>query len=90
MLTFDLTNELVSFSYYASLTATTHTVAAGALAGAALDQLSGIRFTAQPNTEMNNYDDFNVVAPLVVPEPSSLLLALLSAMQLLIWRRRFK
>ena len=90
MLTFDLTNDLVSFSYYASLTATTHTVATSALAGATLDQLSGIRFTAQPNTEMNNYDDFNVVAPLVVPEPSSLLLALLSAGQLLFWRRRIK
>lgn len=88
MLTFDLTNDLVSFSYFASLTATTHTVATSVLAGAALDQLSGIRFTAQPNTEMNNYDDFSVVAPLVVPEPSSLLLALLSAVQQLFWRRR--
>lgn len=90
MLTFDLTNDLVSFSYYASLTATTHTVATGVLAGAALDQLSGIRFTAEPNTEMNNYDDFNLVAPLVVPEPSSLLLALLSAMHLLLGRRRIR
>lgn len=89
MLTFDLTNDLISFSYFASLTATTHVLATDVLAGAALDQLSGIRFTAQPNTEMNNYDDFNVVSPLVVPEPSSALLALLGCMPwLLISRRR--
>jgi len=88
MLTFDLTNDLVSFSYFASLTNTTHAIATDIATGAILDQLSGIRFTAQPNTEMNNYDDFNIIAPLVVPEPSSALLALLSVMQVFAWRRR--
>lgn len=88
MLTFDLTNDWVSFSYYASLTNTTHAVATNVPTGAPLDRLSGIRFTAQPNTEMNNYDDFNVVAPLVVPEPSTAMLAVLCALQLQIRRRR--
>jgi hypothetical protein len=88
MLTFDLTNDLVSFSYFASLTNTTHTIATNVATGVTLDQLSGIRFTAQPNTEMNNYDDFNVVAPLVVPEPASALLVLLSVLQVFSSRRR--
>jgi hypothetical protein len=90
MLSFDLTTGTVSFSYYSSLTGATTVLATDVVAAAPMDSLTGIHFTAQPNTEVNAYDDFTVVSPLLamVPEPSSFLFVMLGAMQCLGLRRR--
>ena len=76
-LSFDLSHDTISFSYYSSLTGITTDLASGVDAAAPLDNLSGILFTAEPNTEQNAYDDFGIVSPIVVPEPSSMLTLLL-------------
>ena len=84
MLSFDLTSDTVSFSYYSSLTLQTYLLASNITTSAPLDTLDGIRFTAQPGTEKNSYDDFLVV----VPEPSGVLMALIGGVQCLVLRRR--
>ncbi len=90
MLSFDLNNNTVSFSYYASLTGTTTLLASDVAAAAPIDSLYGIHFTAQANTEKNTYDDFNIVSSMVVvPEPSSLLVVLIGGMTCFRRRRRF-
>ncbi len=81
MLSFDLDSNTVSFSYYASLTGVTTLLASDVAAAAPIDNLSGIHFTAQANTEQNAYDDFSIAASIaVVPEPSSLLVVLIGVM----------
>ena len=88
MLSFDLDNDLVSFSYMASLTGITHTLAIDVNPINTLDSLSGIRFTAVPGTEENAYDDFTIVR--AIPEPGALLLVLLGAMRIAFLRRRLR
>ena len=88
MLSFDLTNDLVSFSFYSSLDLQIYNFAVNVGAANPIDSLAGIRFTAQPNTEKNSYDDFSTSAPVVIPEPSGFLLAILGAMPVVAFRRR--
>ncbi len=89
MLSFNLDNNTVSFSYYASLTGLTTLLASDVAAAAPIDNLSGIHFVAQANTEQNRYDDFNIASSIaVVPEPSSLLVLLLGGMTCFGRRRR--
>ncbi len=88
MLSFNLNSDTVSFSYYSSLTGTTTTLATNAADVSPTSNVSGILFAAQPNTEVNAYDDFNIVSPILVPEPSSLIIIMLGAMQCLGMRRR--
>jgi hypothetical protein len=88
MLSFDLSGDTVSFSYYSSLTLETYLLASNINTSAPLDTLDGIRFTAQPGTEKNSYDDFSITAPMVVPEPGAVLMALIGGMQCLALRRR--
>ncbi|MDB6120460.1 MAG: hypothetical protein JWO08_4241, partial [Verrucomicrobiaceae bacterium] len=89
MLSFDLNNNTVSFSYYASLTGVTTLMASDVAAAAPIDFLSGIHFTAQANTEKNTFDDFGISASIaVVPEPSSLLVLLVGGLTCLGRRRR--
>lgn len=88
MLSFDLDNDLVSFSYMASLTGITHTLAINVNTITTLDMLTGIRFTAVPGTEENSYDDFNIVSPIVIPEPATAFLVVLGLMQVTMARRR--
>ena len=85
MLSFNLINQTASFSFYSSLTGQTTLLANNVALAAPVDNLAGIHFTAQPNTEENAYDNFNVV---VVPEPSSLLVVLAGAGTCLARRRR--
>lgn len=88
MLSFDLTNDLVSLTYMASLTGITHTLATNVQTITSLDTLTGIRFTAAPGTEENAYDDFTIVSPIVVPEPTTVLLVLLGLAKAGLSRRR--
>lgn len=87
MLSFDLDNDTINFSYFESLTGTTHYVITGAVADRPLSSLAGIRFTAVANTEKNSYDDFAISAS-AVPEPGSLLLMLGALGSVLLHRRR--
>ncbi|MDB6139156.1 MAG: hypothetical protein JWO94_2228 [Verrucomicrobiaceae bacterium] len=87
MLSFDLSSDTVSFSYYSSITGITSVLASGVAAAAPIDNLSGIHFTAQANTEKNSYDDFNIISPIVVPEPSSLVAVLVAGVSVC-WKRR--
>ncbi len=89
MLSFNLDTDTVSFSYYSSLTGQTTAVASNVSPVSTMDSLTGIHFTAQANTEVNAYDDFNLSeSMLVVPEPSSLVIVALGCVQCLGMRRR--
>lgn len=87
MLTFDLDNDTINFSYFESLTGTTHYVISGAVADRPLTSLAGIRFTAVANTEKNSYDDFAIGAS-AVPEPGSILLMVGALASVVSGRRR--
>lgn len=86
MLSFNLDTGTIDFSYFESLTGTTHYVISGAVADRPLNSLAGIRFTAAPNTEKNSYDDFTIAAS-AVPEPGSLLLMLAASVPVLMLGR---
>jgi len=90
MLSFDLMNDVVSFSYYSSLDSQTYNFAINTGSAAAIDSLSGIHFTAVPGTEENAFDDFVINAPVVVPEPCGVLMVLIGGLQCLVLRRRRK
>ena len=76
LLAFDLDNGTISFSYYSSLTGKTTILASGVSAASTMDNVSSMLLTAQPDTAKNAFDDFHIVSPLVIPEPSSLIAAL--------------
>jgi hypothetical protein len=86
-LSFNMDTDTIDFTYFESLTNTTHYVITGAIADKPMTSLAGIRFTSAPNTEKNAYDDFAITAS-AVPEPSSLLLMLAASVPTLMCRRR--
>jgi hypothetical protein len=87
-LSFDLDQDRVSFNYFSTLDGNSHTLAFNVNTASNLDRLSGIRFTAQPGTTKNSYDDFDLQGSFsVVPEPGSAV-CLLSAGVLFSLRRR--
>lgn len=86
LLSFDIDSGTITFSYFSSLTNTTIDVVSDAPAGANLDYLSGIHFTAAPNSEPTAFDDFSTYSP--VPEPSSLLAVLAGGLVCCARRRR--
>lgn len=90
MLSFDLSADLVSFSFYSSLDLQTYSFASNVAAAKPIDSLSGIRFTAAPDTAENAYDDFAASVPVAVPEPGAVWMALIGGMQCLVLRRRRK
>ena len=88
-LSFDLDQDQVSFNYFSTLDGNSHTLAFNVGTVSALDQLSGIRFTAQPGTTKNSYDDFDLQGSFsVVPEPSSAFCVLSAGLLLSLRRRR--
>ena len=88
MLQFKLNTDTGSFAFYSSLTGVTTVLANNVpLAAPSSAGLAGINFVAQPNTEKNAYDDFNIV--LAVPEPSSLV-AVVLAVPCIARRRRVR
>ena len=88
LLAFDLDHGTISFSYYSSLTGQTTLLASGVAAAAKMDNISSLYLTAQPNTAKNAFDDFHIVSPIIVPEPSPLLVALIGLPCLMARRRR--